>query len=185
MSLAFILEKAETTLATRWADAADAVYPFAATGFLRTIADPFANPVGQKSRDLAAVLLAAVIGAPHDGTVLRDSLEAFVRVRAVQDIPVEQSLQVMFAYKGLIRSYLREHTITMTEALRTELEAADERCDTLALLAFGAYVRAREAFHELRVADVRRRHTQVMRLARRHGLVDPGSSEESPEQNGA
>ena len=173
MSLAIIVEKATTTLASRWADAANAVYPFATAGFLRTSLDAFANPVGQKSRDLSEILLAAVVGKQHDGKALRAALEEFVRVRAVQDIPVETALQVMFAYKSIFREYLKEHTIPVTDDLRADLEAMDDRCDTLALLAFGIYVRAREAFHNLRINDARRRNSQIMRLAKHHGLVIP------------
>ncbi|MDL2210620.1 RsbRD N-terminal domain-containing protein [Desulfovibrio sp. OttesenSCG-928-O18] len=171
MRLALVLEKARPALANRWAEAANAVYPFAATGFLRTRQDPFANPVGQRSRELAEVLLAAVLGAPHSGQALRAALEEFVRVRAMQDLPPETSLQVMFAYKDIIRDYLKEHTVSQDDALREDLRAMDERCDTLALLAFGGYSRARETFHDARIEDVRRRHSQVMRLAKRHGLI--------------
>lgn len=173
MRLAAVLEKAEASLAARWVDAANAVYPFATAGFLRTKRDAFANPVGQKSLDLSTVLLAAVLGKPHDGTTLRAALEEFVRVRAVQDIPVESALQAMFAYKAIIREYLKEHTVTVTDAMQKDLEAADDRCDTLALLAFGIYTRSRESFFTLRIDDMRRRNSQVMRLAKKHGLVIP------------
>lgn len=173
MSLASVLEKNRTALAARWVDAANAAYPFATAGFLRTKLDPFANPVGQRSRDLAEILFTAVIGKAHDGKVLRSCLEEFVRVRAVQDMPVETALQVMFAYKGIIRGYIQEHTMTLSDAMRKELEAMDDRCDTLALLSFGIFMRAREVFFEARVSDMRRRNSQIVRLMRRHGLVVP------------
>ena len=183
MSLAAALEKARSSLATRWVEAANAVYPFAATGFLRTRQDAFANPVGRRSQDLSEILFTAVIGKPHDGKALRSALEEFVRVRAMQDVPVEASMQVMFAYKSIIRDYLREHTITPDPAMRKELEAMDERCDTLALLAFGIFSRARETFFNARLEDMRRRHSQVARLAKRHGLIVPDL--ESPEPQNA
>ena len=182
MSLAAVLEKARPALASRWVDAANAAYPFATAGFLRTRLDPFANPVGQRSRDLSDILFSAVIGKAHDGKVLRACLEEFVRVRAVQDMPVETALQVMFAYKGIIREYIKEHTMELDEAKRNELEAMDDRCDTLALLSFGIFVRARETFFEAKVSDVRRRGALVMRLARRHGLAVPDETE--PEEPG-
>lgn len=173
MSLAAVLEKARSSLASRWVDAANAAYPFATAGFLRTRLDPFANPVGQRSRDLSEILFSAVIGKAHDGTMLRSRLEEFVRVRAVQDMPVETALQVMFAYKTIIREYIKEHTMTLDEPMRKELAAMDDRCDTLALLSFGIYVRARETFFEARLNDMRRRSAQIMRLVRRHGLAVP------------
>lgn len=171
MKLAPFLEKACPALAARWVEAANAVYPLATVGFLRTRQDPFANPVGQRSRELSEIFFAAVIGARHDGGALRTALEEFVRVRAMQDVPAETSLQVMFAYKDIIRAHIQEHTFTLDDEARKELEAMDARCDTLALLAFGGYTRAREAFHNARIADARRRHSQLVRLARRHGLM--------------
>lgn len=182
MRLAALLEKSRATLAARWAEAANAVYPFATAGFLRTSADAFANPVGARSRELSEILCGAVIGLPHDGKALRAALEEFVRVRAVQDVPVETALQVMFAYKTIFRDFLKERTVTLDDVMRGELEAMDERCDTLALLAFGIYVRAREAFHSARVEDVRRRGKQVMRLARKHGLAVPNENSDEPDQ---
>ncbi|CAK7073305.1 MAG: hypothetical protein DELT_01998 [Desulfovibrio sp.] len=171
MSLAKTLEKETASLAAKWANAADAVYPFASAGFLRTQADPFANPVGRRSREVSEILFRAVLGLPHDGKALRGALEEFVRVRAMQDVGAETSLAVMFAYKSIVRAYLAEHTVPVTENLQRELDAMDERCDTTALLAFGIYARAREAFYNARLEDYRRRNSQVMRLAKRHGLV--------------
>ncbi len=173
MSLAAVLEKACPTLASRWVDAANAVYPFATAGFLRTGQDPFANPVGQRSRDLAPLFCRAVIGLPHDEGAFRSALEEFIRVRAMQDIPVPASLEALFAYKEIIRSHLRETGVACGPAEREELEAMDRRCDSLALSAFGMYTQARETFFEARLGDVRRRHSQILRLAERHGLAEP------------
>jgi hypothetical protein len=150
---------------------ADAVYPFASAGFLRTQKDPFANPVGQRSRDVSEILFRAVAGIAHDGKQLRNALEKFVRVRAMQNVSAETSPAVMFAYKKIIRAYLKDHTIPVAEESRAKIEAMDERCDTTALLAFGIYARAREAFYNARFEDYRRRNSQVMRLAKRHGHV--------------
>ena len=175
MSLASILENACPTLAHSWTRAANAVYPFAVTGFLLTKPDPFANPVGQRSRELAPLLLRAVGGLPHDEAALHAALEEFVRVRAMQDLPAEVTLQVLFAYKSIVREYLREYLkdqrLPAGDVLPEELEALDERSDNLALLAFGMYARQREAFFETRLHDIHRRYSQILRLAQRHGLA--------------
>ncbi|SBW10060.1 conserved hypothetical protein [uncultured delta proteobacterium] len=172
MRLAPVLENSCTPLIQSWITAANAIYPFATTGFLRSQQDPFANPVGRRSADLAPLLCRAVIGLPHDGAALRAALEEFVRVRAMQDLPAETSLEALFAYKGIIRASLKEQGLELTAADREELEAMDARCDSLALLAFGMYTRLRETFFEARVQDVRRRHSQILRLAERHGLAE-------------
>jgi hypothetical protein len=90
----------------------------------------------------------------------------------MQDIPAEASLEVFFAWKDLIRACIKEQGLALTQADQEELGAMDKRCDSLALLAFGIYSRLREAFFEARVQDVRRRHSQILRLAERHGLAE-------------
>ena len=96
-----------------------------------------------------------------------------MRVRAVQDVPAENALRVMYAYKGIIRDHLKERAISPDDAMRMELESMDGRCDALALLAFGMYVQSREAFHTARMEDMRRRNAQMFRLVKRHGLAIP------------
>ena len=176
MSLAAVLEKSCPDLARCWAGAANAIYPFAATGFLLSTQDPFANPVGRRSADLAPLLCRAVIGLPHDAEALAAALEEFVRVRAMQDAPAEVSLEVFFTCKDLIRSQLGEQGVSLSARDREELEAMDKRCDAFALRAFGIYTRLREAFFESRLRDARRRHSQILRLAERHGLVEPATA---------
>ena len=181
MSLTVFLEQSRPTLTSRWVEAANAVYPFATTGFLRTKQNAFANPVGQRSRDLSEHLLNATVGFPHDSSALRAALEEFVRVRAVQDMPVETSLSVMFAYKNIIRNYIAERNITLTGDDKALLHASDERCDTLTLLAFGMYARSREALFNARLEDMRRRHSQILRLAQRHNLASEADGDASDE----
>ena len=174
MSLAAVLENSCPALERCWAKAANAIYPFAATGFLLSHQDPFANPVGQRSANLAPLLCRAVIGLPHDSEALSLALEEFVRVRAMQDASPEASLEALFACKDIFRSHLEELGIPPSPEGIRELSAMDKRCDALALRAFGIYTRLREAFFEARVQDLRRRHSQILRLAQRHGLAEPG-----------
>ena len=172
MNIADILNNACSTLANRWIHTANAVYPFATTGFLHTQPDPFANPVGQRSRELAPLLLRAVAGLPYDETAFQTAMEEFTRVRAMQDMPANVTLQVMFAYKHIVRAYLKDQNISTGEFSPDALHALDERSDNFALLAFDIYARQREAFFEVRLHDIQRRYSQILRLAQRHGLAE-------------
>ena len=183
MSLAAVLENACPSLARKWTARANAVYPFAATGFLLTKDDPFANPVGRRTLDLAPLLCRAVLGLAHDEAAFTAALEEFVRVRAVQDVPAESSLRAVFALKKMIRETCAESGIALTPDARDGIDAMDERCDEVALLAFSLYSRFRDAFFEARVQDVRRRHSQILRLAERRGLAD-SAPDESVEPSG-
>ncbi len=170
MSLAAFLEKSRTDLVARWVGTANAVYPFAAVGFLRTRKDPFANPAGGRADHLAELLFDAVLGLKHDGAALAAALEEFVRVRAVQDMPAERSLAVIFAYTGIFRAFLTERNKTPEAQAYTELLRMETRQNAVALSAFGMYARARETLFTAQLEDTRRRHSQILRLARRRGF---------------
>ncbi len=170
MSLTAYLEKSRTELASRWADAAGAVYPFATVGFLRTSKEPFTNPVGQRSDNLAALLFSAVIGQKHDGQALAGALEEFVRVRAIQDMTADKSLAVLFAYTAIFREFCKERTRALDLEEFEELARMEARQAKIALAAFAMYAKARETLFAAQLEDTRRRHSQILRLARRHGL---------------
>ncbi|MDL2272691.1 RsbRD N-terminal domain-containing protein, partial [Desulfovibrio sp. OttesenSCG-928-I05] len=159
-------------LCSRWAESADAVYPFAAAGLLRTLRDPFANPVGGRTKAAASLILSGILDAEYDDDEFRVGLEEFLRVRAVQDMTPEEALAPVFVFKQLIREHLEAKKIPVTWELRGQLTVIEDRVDALALLAFGMYTRCRDAFHELRLKDVQRRHSQLLRYMQRHGLDD-------------
>ena len=169
MILATILEEGRAELCAQWAESADAIYPFAAAGLLRTQRDAFANPIGGRTRAVASLILTGIITSDCDDE-LRGGLEEFLRVRAVQEMTPEEALAPVFAFKELFRQYLKSENIPVTWDLRAQLTELESRIDALALLAFGIYTHCRDALHEVRLNDIRRRHSQILRYMQRHGL---------------
>jgi hypothetical protein len=170
VSLAEFLEKSRTTLVSRWTDTAASVYPFAAVGLLRTQKNPFVNPAGRRADHLAELLFSAVLGQKHDEPALAAALEEFIRVQAVQDMPAERSLAVLFVYTDIFRAFLSERNKDPEMEDYAELLRMETRQNTLALSAFGMYARVRETLFAAQLEDTRRRHSQILRLARRRGF---------------
>jgi hypothetical protein len=117
------------------------------------------------------LLLSGILDDTADDGALRHGLEEFIRVRAVQDMTPEQAVGPVLAFKAVIRRHLAGRKITLDDAARAELTALEDRIDALALLAFGLYARCRDDVHAMRLQDVRRRHSQILRYMRRHGLA--------------
>lgn len=181
MTLASLLARDRAALCERWAESADAAYPFAAAGLLRTQRNAFANPVGTRTREAASLLLTAILDENMDEDALRPGLEEFIRVRAVQDMTAEQAVAPVFAFKAVIRRQLAAQKTAMTDETRTELTALEDRIDALALLSFGLYARCRDDLHEMQLKDVKRRHSQLLRYMQRHGLAAEDDAEAGPQ----
>ena len=175
-ALADLLEKGRALLTARWTDAANAAYPFAATGLIRSSRDPFVNPTGVRGQAAAEALLTAILAPAWDSEPLRMPLEEFIRARAVQDMPPADAVGVVFCYKQIIREYLSLENIFIDWEMRRHIAVLEERVDIAALLAFTLYVQCRENLFTARLEDMRRRHNQFLRLAKKYGKA---SSEEN------
>jgi len=163
-----MLEKERAFLTAQWTDAANAAYPFAIAGLIRSSRDPFANPAGGRSQAAAEALLTSLLAPVWDDAPLRMPLEEFIRTRAVQDMSPADAVGVVFNYKQIIRGYLARENIFIDWEMRRQLAVLEERVDPAALFAFTLYVQCRENLFTARLEDMRRHHSQILRLAKKH-----------------
>lgn len=148
-----------------WTEAVFATYPLETTGFLRTRRDPFSNPVAHMTREAADILFDALIGEDVSPAQVKAALERFVKLRAVQKFAPSQNMAVFY----LMKPILREKVLPELR-LKGQLDAylaAESRLDSLALLAFDIYTRARETVAEARIREIRNQHAQLARWAQR------------------
>lgn len=153
----------------KWLDAVFATYPFETTGFMRTRMDQFGNPVGYATRRAAEVLYDAVCGADVDQEAVHSALEAFIKVRAVQDFRPDQAVGTLFLIKPILREFFLVDALaagTFQDYLEME-----SRVDTLALMAFNFYVADREVVFTERVTEQRRATAHLKRWAEQHGFA--------------
>jgi hypothetical protein len=170
MNVTELCDARRETLLPRWVESFFASYLLDAGGFLRTARDPFANPVGQITRDAVATLYDAVAGHDAAGETVKNALESLMRLRAVQDMPPSRAVGALYLLKPLLRAEILPSLAgdAGDAGLPAYLEM-ESRLDGLALLALDMYQDSREKVFRLRVDELKRELAQVLRWARRSG----------------
>lgn len=158
-----IPRKHKKKAADLWVEAVFATYPLETTGFLRTKNDPFTNPVAHMTRQAAGALYDAVTGEDVDPAETKAAVDRFIKLRAVQKFSPGQSMAVFYLLKPVLRETLLPDMLA-AERLDEYLEM-ESRLDTLALLAFDIYMKARETLAEARIKEIRNQHAQLRRWA--------------------
>ncbi len=152
-----------------WTESVFKSYPLDTTGFLRTKQDDFANPVGEITNTVGNYIFDAIAGEHILEDKLYMALERFVKIRSVQDFTPSQGLGVLFVFKQIFRAAcLPEFEKKGDVAAYLE---AESRLDTICLMAFEMYVTTRDTLAQMRITEIRNGHSQIVRLAQRHGLV--------------
>lgn len=160
-----ILRDKKKEVVGRWTQAVFASYPLQTAGFLRTVQDPFANPVAHMTKEAGGALYDAMIGEDADLEAVRAALDRFIKFKAVQDESPSQSMAALYLMKPILRDAVLSEMRSKGK-IKYYLET-ESRLDTIVLLAFDMYVKAREAIAELRVKEIKAQHAQLARWARK------------------
>jgi hypothetical protein len=160
MSLNNLLSAKQVSIAERWLDKTVQTYPADAASFFKRERDEFANPVGAALRAGTRQLVEDLVeGAGPDA--LRAHLDPMLRVRSVQDFSASQALSFIFLLKDAAREELAD--ALRAPSVFSAYLRFEAQIDALALLAFDVYTQCRERVHEIRVNDVTRRVSGLMR----------------------
>ena len=161
MNLAELLEKRKDRILDRCLNLLLATYPRDSVTLLKNQQDPFANPVGSTFRQALEVILDGLV-ATADLESLLPSLDAIVRIRAVQEFRPSEALVFAMHLKKTIQQELREQK--MDEQVLGDLAGLESRIDELTLASFDLYVACREKITEIRVGEARAERDRLMRL---------------------
>ena len=152
----------------KWVNEVYALYPFETTGFIRTQKDRFANPVGYATRAAAVAVFDAIIGQDVNMDTVHAALGDLIRIRAVQDMPPERALGVLFLFKPVLRELFLVDMLA--EGRLNDYLEMESRVDSLVLVAFNMYLADRENVYQQRVAEIRRGDASLRRWAASRGL---------------
>lgn len=169
MDIAELCRNRRDVLVESWVNRFFASYPLDSKGFMRTSRDRFANPVGETTRMAAGVLFDAVIGMDADPATVKQALHDLIWIRAVQDMPPSKAVGALYLLKELLRSEVLPECLKPEHSGLTVLKeylAMESRLDTLGLMALDMYAEARERVFRIRVEEVKRSQSQVIRLAK-------------------
>jgi len=127
--------------------------------------DPFHNPVAVRSHEAVTAVVDYLIRRDDEKaleTVL-DHLDELIRVRAVQNFTPSQAAGFIFLLKKSVRETLWNE-LTHLDAWEGFL-ALESRIDGLALASLDLYAKCREKLYEIRLGDLRREYTQLLKRA--------------------
>jgi hypothetical protein len=102
----------------------------------------------------------------QDAGKIAASLDTLIRIRSVQDFSPSQAISFVFLLKKLLRDEFfkpMQESGSLGELLRFEAKV-----DNLAMMSFDIYAKGRETIYRLRVDEVKRAQSSLLRKA---GLI--------------
>jgi hypothetical protein len=164
MTLTDLLTQKKATIVDKWLRVIYNSYPPETAMFLKKERDRFDNPVGIVISEGIKRLYMALLVEMETDQILA-ALDEIIRIRAIQAFNPSQALAFIFLLKNVIREELAKEL--RAGDLAGELLELESRIDGLALLGFDVYTKRREKLHEVRVSEIQKR---VSGLMRRTGL---------------
>ncbi len=159
-------------LLTKWTDFFYKAYPLGSTGFVRSSTDEFANPVGHITTTSLDLLLDAVIGQSVDPQKVQDALVELIQLRAIQKMSPSQAVGPLVQLKKIIKEDVFSICVKENKELKGLNKLFDEyfimeaRVDSLFLMALDLYAAHKERVFNLRVEEVHRSQSQIVRWAK-------------------
>lgn len=121
--------------------------------------DRFANPVGASINDVTSHLLECLIeGIDENG--YSDTLERFIKIRAVQEYTASQAVGFVFMLKNAIIE-TPGYNAAFRDAYAGEFTVFN-RIDRMALAAFDRYAACRENLHDIAMNEFKRHNRKIM-----------------------
>ncbi|MBW1681852.1 MAG: RsbRD N-terminal domain-containing protein [Deltaproteobacteria bacterium] len=165
MDLQRQLEEKKSSILKKWLEFIIGSYPRESRRFLTKEKDRFSNPVGQVIAERTEALYDGLISG-GDEQVIVPCLEDILRIRAVQDLKPSQAVGFVLQLKQVVRQVLQKGVDGAVPS--AALREFENRVDETALLAFDVYTRHKQKIYNIRVDEVKR---QVTRLLKRANLV--------------
>jgi len=147
----FLIEKRGTVL-KGWTDRIFSTYPAGSITFLRGNRDPFNNPVGNTITGEAGVLYDQMLG-PMDKTIVTESLDRIIKIRAVQEFSPSEAISFVFLLKDVLLKELSNNKGMEIDHKR--LHDIFFNIDRMALMAFDIHAECRARIHKIRVDEAR------------------------------
>jgi hypothetical protein len=173
MALIDLLSNKKSEILERWRDMVFGTYAPETASFLKSQKDRFANPIAyQLNRGLTGILEVFLLNQETDQALAQ--LDEVLGLKALQDAVPSRALAFIFVLKNIIREELAQEL--QDPVCAAELSELESRVDGLALLGFDAYMQRREKLCDIKVSEVKRK---VSTLLRRLGMGDEYFEERS------
>ncbi|HDQ40639.1 MAG TPA: hypothetical protein ENN39_06370 [Desulfonatronum sp.] len=157
-----LLRKNKAMLIEKWVLMTLQTYPDQSARFFIKEKNPFANPVGNTLEHSLTELFDALVDGQDIKTIV-PILDGMAHIRAVQGFSPSRSLSFLLFLKEIIRQELNEDV----RRLNLHEQAVDfgARIDGVLLLAFDAFMKCREKLYQIRVNEMLRQHSGLLKRA--------------------
>jgi hypothetical protein len=154
MSLPQKLAGKKAAITKKWVEAVINSYPTETARFLKSQSDPFANPVGQATRQGLGTLFDFLLGdlTPDQA---REALDPIIRIRSIQDFTPSRAVSFIFDIKEIARDMCGNDLRDIQKA--AEMRALEKRIDELGMMAFDIYMQCREKIYALKANEMKDR----------------------------
>jgi len=169
-ALLALLRQNRREILDAWIDATLGIFPKDARQFLKSIGDPFDNPMGNRITNEIESLFDALLEDAPKG-LITDHLDRIVQITCVQDVEPSRSVSFAFGLKDVIR-----HVLAARCAGRWSPEQFldfETRIDGMALCAFECHAKQRQRISDIRVREARVQVSALLRTARRPLSIEP------------
>lgn len=162
-----LLTEHRSEIVKAWQQAIVNSYPEKTAQFLTSQKDQFANPIGATiSREVGVVFDELLLEESTER--LSTSIDALLRIRAVQDFPPSRAVAFFQVIKKIVRRQAGAQI--QEQGLLNELAGFDDKVDQTCLLAFDVYMQCREKIWELRAKESQYRVSNLLkRMTRMQG----------------
>lgn len=166
------VKRDKAVLLQKWVDKYYAAYPLGSTGFVRTSTDRFKNPIGIITQTSLNTLYDAVIGEDIELADVHNALNELIKLRAIQEMPASRAVGPMAQLKSLFKEEVFDELVKENKDLKVLQEIFEEffmvaaRIDGLLLVSLDLYAEDREKVYNLRVEEIHRSQSQVVRWAK-------------------
>ncbi len=143
------LKSEREKIVNKWVSWALSTYPPKAQHFFKSQSDPFLNPVGNILKNELREIFDELLKDKASEKVAV-SVDAIVRVRAVQDFSPSSAVMIFSSLKDVVRDVLKLDSGAYKWA---DVEEFYRRIDELCFLAFDVYVKCREKLWELKTKE--------------------------------
>ena len=166
------IKRKKSHIVNTWFDLVMQSYPPDTAQFYKGQTDPFANPVGAATKKGLDNIFDEILGN-MDHKTLVDSLDAIIRIRAIQNFTPSDALAFIPELKKILRkTFSRElKTIPQLEALYQ----IESKIDQLTMIAFDIYLQCREKIYALKVSTEKEK---IYKAFARAGLITEAFEEE-------
>ncbi len=169
MGIIEYLKMNESAVVEQWEKYIIDNYPKDSSKFLIGNKNQFDNPIGYTIRTEIPVIFKAILNNEFDDNFV-NSLENFIRIRAIQNYSVEEANSFLKYVKVLIENYVKTN---FNSEIFDEYLELNGRLEKVLHKSFESYLKMKQKLMEIKLDEVKRKNQRMVdRLSKKYGIEE-------------